>query len=66
MKPLQKKKPKRAYSAAAVLGGVALLIFELTRDGNPEAWFWIPVAVLMIVLGLFGVFQRDEDEGEQH
>jgi len=63
MKPLEKKRPKRLYSAVAALGGVALLLFELRKwsTSSPEKWFWAFVAVLMIALGLFGVFQKDDD-----
>jgi hypothetical protein len=56
-----RRKPKRAYSAAAVVFGVGLAVFELRRypkDG-PEIWFWLFVAALMITLGLFGLFQKD-------
>ena len=54
------RKPRRIFSALAAAGGVALLVFELRRfhDEGPEAWFWIAVAALMIVMGLIGVFQR--------
>jgi hypothetical protein len=46
---------KKAFAAIAVVGGVALCVFEiraLARGGNPGAWFWLIVAVLMVVLGV--------------
>jgi hypothetical protein len=65
MEPLRRKRPKRAYSAVAVLGGIALLMFELGKwsTSSPEKWFWALIAVLMIALGLVGVFQREDDSG---
>lgn len=58
-------KPKRTYSAIAVLFGIGLVVFEVRRypkDG-PEIWFWLVVAGLMIVLGLFGLFQKETPDG---
>ena len=55
-----KRKPRRIFSAIAAACGAALLVFELRRfrDEGPEAWFWIAIAALMIVMGLTGAFQR--------
>ena len=52
-------KSKRLMPAIATAGGVALAAFELRRLGQSggEAWFWLLVAALMIVLGLVGLFQ---------
>lgn len=60
---MEKKKPKRLYSAVAMLGGVVLLMFEISRwsVSSPEKWFWAMIAVLMIVLGLAGVLLPDPD-----
>ncbi len=62
MDSLRRKRPKRAYSLVATLGGVALLAFEINKwsTSSPEKWFWVLVAVLMIVLGVVGIVQRDE------
>ena len=59
---LQRKKPKRLYSAVAAVGGVLLLLFELNKwsTSSPEKWFWAFIAVLMIVLGVIGVVQQDD------
>ena len=65
MSPNAKRKPRRLYSAAAAVGGVVLLVFELRRlhETGPEGWFWIMVAGLMIVLGMYGLLQRHADDG---
>jgi len=57
------RKPKRVYSLLAAAAGAGLLAFELSRlqRSGPESWFWILVGGLMVVLGLFGVFQRPEE-----
>ncbi|QOV87429.1 hypothetical protein [Humisphaera borealis] len=62
---LQRKKPKRLYSAVAAIGGVIFLAFELGKwsTSSPEKWFWAFIAILMIVLGFIGVVQRDVDQG---
>ena len=54
------RKPRRIFSALAAACGIALLLFEVRRfrDEGPEAWFWIAIASLTIVMGLIGVFQR--------
>ena len=54
-----KRQPGRVFAALAVVGGVALAIFELRllwQGAGGEAWFWLVVAVLMIGLGVFGLF----------
>jgi hypothetical protein len=58
--PPTPRKPRRIFSAIAAACGVALLVFELRhfRDEGPEAFFWIAIAALMIVMGGIGVFQR--------
>ena len=58
------RKPRRIFSAIAAACGVALLAFELRRfrDEGPEAYFWIAIAALMIVMGGIGVFQRSAGE----
>lgn len=69
MQPLQRKRPKRAYSLVGVLAGIALLAFEISKwsTSSPEKWFWALVAVLMIALGIAGVLQKDDptDPGSQ-
>ena len=56
------RKPRRIFSAIAAACGVALLVFELRRfrDEGPEAFFWIAIAALMMVIGGIGVFQRPQ------
>ena len=57
------RKPRRLYSAAATIGGLTLLVFELRRlhETGAEGWFWVFVAALMIVMGMIGLLQRDPD-----
>lgn len=60
----RKNRPKRLYSGLGLLAGCLLLWFELSRlhRTGPEGWFWIAVAALMMILGIVGLFQR-ENEG---
>lgn len=64
MEPLRPRKPKRLYSAVAVVGGALLLMFELRRirETGPAGWFWMLVAGLMIALGFAGVLLQDPDD----
>jgi hypothetical protein len=62
--PESQRKPGRLFPALAVVAGAALAIFELRllwQGSGGEAWFWLGVAVLMLVLGAFGLFDRPGD-----
>lgn len=50
----KKRIPRKLLAALAVAAGVALAFFELrpALAGNPEAWFWVVVAALVIAFGL--------------
>lgn len=54
------RKSWRLQSALALFCGLVLLAFEIRRiqAGDDEAWFWICVAGMIVLLGLAGVVQR--------
>jgi hypothetical protein len=56
---------KRLTSGLAVAAGVGLLAFEVgqIRKGDVEAYFWLLVGGLMLVLGLVGLFERSDGGG---
>jgi hypothetical protein len=57
------RKSWRLQSALAVVAGVGLLAFEMSRiqQGDKEAYFWAFLAGLMILLGIAGVFALGGD-----
>jgi hypothetical protein len=60
-----KRRTSRLFPALAVAGGAVLALFEVgqIRGGaGGEVWFWMAVAALMIVLGLFGLFDKPPAE----
>ena len=62
--PEPRRNPSRLFPALGVVAGAALAIFELRllwQGSGGEAWFWLGVAVLMLVLGTFGLLDRGED-----
>ena len=62
--PEPRRNPSRLFPALAVVAGAALAIFELRliwQGSGGEVWFWLGVAVLMLVLGAFGLFDRHDD-----
>ena len=54
------RRSKRLSSGVAAAAGVGLLAFEVgrLRQGDAEAYFWLVVGALLVVLGLVGVFDR--------
>jgi hypothetical protein len=63
----RKRRPKRVYSGVGLAAGCLLLWFELSRlhRTGPEGWFWIAVATLMMILGLVGLFQREDNGADE-
>jgi hypothetical protein len=60
----RRRKPTRLFPALAVVAGAALAVFEvrlLWQGAGGEAWFWLGVAVLMLVLGTYGLLDRPAD-----
>jgi hypothetical protein len=55
--------PKRLSAGIAAAAGVGLVMFELgrLRQGDAEAYFWLFVGGLMVLLGLIGLFERAGD-----
>ena len=55
---------RRQGYGSACLAGLAFLGFEIRRLslGDNEAWFWIFVAGLIVLLGMVGVLQRNPPE----
>ena len=67
LKPIgpPKRRTGKLFPALAVIGGVVLVVFEvgqIRRGAGGEVWFWLVVAGLMIVLGLFGLFDKPPAE----
>ena len=61
-----KRNSGRVFAALAVVGGLALGFFEvrlLAQGAGGETWFWLVVAVLMLALGIFGLFDKPVDDG---
>ena len=59
------RKPGRLFPALAVVAGGALAVFELRliwEGARGEVWFWLGIAVLMIVLGVFGLLDKPHEK----
>ena len=59
-----RRKPSRLFPALAIVAGAALAVFELRllwQGAGGEAWFWLAVAVLMLVLGTYGLLDQPAD-----
>jgi hypothetical protein len=50
--------PRKLLAALAVTAGVVLALFELppALAGNPESWFWVVVAAVLVLFGLAEAF----------
>jgi hypothetical protein len=59
----KKRRSKRLFGAVGMAGGLTLLAFELFRFNNgAEGWFWMVVAVLMVLFGAAELFSKSPEE----
>ena len=51
---------KRFWQYLALLGGIALILFELLKRGGPtsDSWFWLIVGVLIVILSIVEITHR--------
>ncbi len=49
---------RRYWAVLPLLGGALLLYFEVKKGDWAESWFWIALAVLVVVLSLVDLIAR--------
>lgn len=61
----RKRRNRKVFALAAIVAGSLVFLFELREFGKvgPEAWFWLLIAGLAILLGVVELVSRPARDG---